>query len=67
MALEQKQVHDLAFMIVVAGLTCIFCLYHREIAKWIVGNLRGGGPRPPSHPLPGDDGLFLLRRRPRNT
>jgi hypothetical protein len=35
-------------------------------SKWLgpaIDDLFRGGPRPPSHPLPGDDSRFLTRRR----
>jgi hypothetical protein len=36
--------------------------YRREIAE-ALRNLFGGGPRtPPSHPLPSNDSLILMRR-----
>ena len=67
MALEQKQISDLAVMIVLSGgLTGVFYLYRREIAEWLIGNFRGGGPRPPSHPLPGNEGFIVRRRRRRD-
>jgi hypothetical protein len=62
MALDPKQ---LVFLAVVGVLTGVFILYRRKIADWLIGNLRGGGPRPPSHPLPGDDGFVVLRKRRR--
>jgi hypothetical protein len=55
---------ELALIIALAG---VFFVYRRQIADWLIENLRGGGPRPPSHPLPSDDGFILrnlrLRRR----
>jgi hypothetical protein len=55
---------ELALIIALAG---VFFVFRRQIADWLIEHLRGGGPRPPSHPLPGDDGhilrtLRLLRR-----
>ena len=35
-------------------------------AKWLgpaIDELFRGGPRPPNHPIPGDDSRFLTRRR----
>jgi hypothetical protein len=37
-------------------------------SRWIgpaIRDLFRGGPRPPSHPLPGDDSRILTRRRGR--
>jgi hypothetical protein len=51
------------FLAVIAVLTGVFILYRREIAEWLIGDRRGGGPRPPSHPLPGDDGFIVRRKR----
>jgi hypothetical protein len=62
MAIEPKQLIELALIAALAG---VLFLYRRKIAEWLIGNLRGGGPRPPSHPLPGDDGFILLRRKRR--
>ena len=59
---EPKQLIDLAVIIVLTG---ALRRYGRQIAEWLSGNLRGGGPRPPSHPLPGDDGVILRRRKRR--
>lgn len=33
------------------------------VAAEAIRDLFHGGPRPPSHPLPADDALLLLRRR----
>lgn len=52
---------DLALVVAFAS---IARLYRREIAEWLSVNLRGGGLRPPSHPLPAKDG-FILRGRKR--
>jgi hypothetical protein len=46
-------------LVLVALLAGVLSLYLAKIAAWLIENLRGGGPRPPSHPLPGDDGLIL--------
>lgn len=62
MAPEEKQIIKIALIVVLTG---VLWLFRRQIADWLIGNLRGGGPRPPSHPLPGDDGRILLRRRRR--
>ena len=41
--------------------------YRKEIAE-AIRNLWGGGPRnPPSHPLPANDSLLLLRHKIRRT
>jgi hypothetical protein len=60
MPLEPKQLIELALIVALAG---VLFLYRRKIADWLSGNLRGGGPRPPSHPLPGNDGFILRRKR----
>lgn len=57
--LETKQLLTLAIAIAGAGLMGV---YRREIAD-ALRNFRGGGPRPPSHPLPGDDGFVVGRKR----
>jgi hypothetical protein len=64
MPLEPKQLIEPALIAALAG---VLFLYRRTIAEWLIANLRGGGPRPPSHPLPGDDGFILLRKRRRAT
>jgi hypothetical protein len=51
---------NLAPVLVAVGLGI---LYRRKIADWLNENLRGGGPRPPSHPLPSGDGFILRRKR----
>jgi hypothetical protein len=56
---DEPELFTLAAVIVGTGL---FCLYAREIAD-AIRDLMGGGPRPPSHPLPADDGVIVLRRR----
>jgi len=61
---EPKQLIELAFIVALTG---VLFLYRRKIAGWLIGNLRGGGPRPPSHPLPGDDGFIVRRKRRRAT
>jgi hypothetical protein len=61
-ALDPQQ---LVFLAVIGVLTGVFILYRRKIADWLIGTLRGGGPRPPSHPLPGDVGFVVLRKRRR--
>jgi hypothetical protein len=57
--MELKQVIMLASA--VAGTGLLF-LYARQIGE-ALRNFRGGGPRPPSHPLPADDGVVVLRKR----
>jgi len=59
--MEMKQVITLASAI--AGTGLLF-LYSRQIGE-ALRNFRGGGPRPPSHPLPGDDGFIVRRKRRR--
>jgi hypothetical protein len=61
--MEPKQLITLASAIIGTGL---LFLYSRQIAE-ALRNLRGGGPRPPSHPLPADDGVVLLRKRRRRS
>ena len=60
--IEPKQLITLMSAIVGTGL---MCLYWREIAE-ALRNFRGGGPRPPTHPLPGNDGFILRRKRRRS-
>ncbi len=55
--LETRQVITLVSAAIGAGLLFLF---HRQIAE-AISNFRGGGPRPPSHPLPGMD-LRVVRR-----
>ena len=62
MPLEAKQFMELALIVALAG---VLFLYRRKISDWLIGNLRGGGSRPPSHPLPGDDSFILRRKRRR--
>jgi hypothetical protein len=65
MPLALKELINLALVLVGAGLVC---LYRREVAEALtegLRNFRGGGPRPPSHPLPGDDGFVVRRKRRR--
>jgi hypothetical protein len=59
-ALDPKQ---LVFLAVITVITGVIVIYRRKIADWLIGNLRGGGPRPPTHPLPGNDGFILRRKR----
>jgi hypothetical protein len=59
MAPEPKHLIELALIVALAGL---LFLYRRGIAESLAALLRGGGPRPPSHPLPADDGIILRRR-----
>jgi hypothetical protein len=56
---------QLVFLAIIGVITCLIVMYRRQIAEWLIGNLRGGGPRPPSHPLPGNDGFLVLRRKHR--
>lgn len=62
MTIEPKQLVTLAAALIGTG---AMCLYAREIGE-AIRNFRGGGPRPPSHPLPADDGFVLRRRRQRS-
>jgi hypothetical protein len=62
MVFEPKLLIDLAIMIALTGAVYF---YRRQIADWLIGNFRGGGPRPPSHPIPGNDGPILTQRRRR--
>jgi hypothetical protein len=59
--MEMKQVITLASAF--AGTGLLF-LYSRQIGE-ALRKFRGGGPRPPSHPLPGDDGFIVRRKRRR--
>jgi hypothetical protein len=59
--METKQLIQLASAIIGTGL---LFLYSRQIGE-ALRNFRGGGQRPPSHPLPGDDGFILRRKRRR--
>ncbi len=58
---ETKQ---LVTLILATTGTALMFLYWREILE-ALRNWRGGGPRPPSHPLPSNDELILTRRRRR--
>jgi hypothetical protein len=49
---------EMALMALIIALAGVFFVFRRQIADWLI-SLLGGGPRPPSHPLPGDDGLIL--------
>ncbi len=60
MTLDPKQ---LVFLAVVAVLTGLFVIYRRKIVEWLLENRWGGGPRPPSHPLPSNDATILRRKR----
>lgn len=55
---------QLVFLAVIGLTTALLIVFRRKIADWLIGNLRDGGPRPPSHPLPANDG-FILRRKKR--
>jgi len=50
-----------AAIMIPGGAIAFYC---HEILE-ALQNLRGGGPRPPSHPLPANDGAFLRRARRR--
>jgi hypothetical protein len=60
--LDPKQ---FVFLAVIAVSTDCLHSLPREITDRLIGNMRGGGPRPPSHPLPGDDGFIVRRKRRR--
>jgi hypothetical protein len=60
--MELKQIEVLIAAFVIPG--GALALYRREILE-AINNLRGGGPRTPSHPLPANDASLLLRRRRR--
>jgi hypothetical protein len=59
MAFETRELIQLAAVGSAAGL--VIC-YAKEIAE-ALARFRGGGPRPPTHPLPGNDAVLVLRRR----
>jgi hypothetical protein len=55
----------LTLALAVAGIT-LMSLYRRQVAEAIeeaLNHFRGGGPRPPTHPLPADDGLIVRRKK----
>ena len=55
-------VEQLGFVVFVAGFWML------GGAKWLgpaINELFRGGPRPPNHPIPGNDSRFLTRRRAR--
>lgn len=56
---------QLVFLAIISVVTGLLVFYRRRIADWLMGNLRGGGPKPPTHPLPSGDAFILLRRRRR--
>jgi hypothetical protein len=60
--LDSHELITLAITAVAAGL---ICLRRRQLADALneaFNNFRGG-PRPPSHPLPGDDAFIVRRKR----
>ena len=59
MPLQPQQIVCLAT--VLAG-SAAMVIYARQIRE-ALQNLRNGGPRPPSHPLPSNDSFILNRRR----
>lgn len=59
--LETNQLITLALVAIAAAL--IFSHWSQLVEA--LQNFRGGGPRPPSHPLPGDDRFIVLRKRRR--
>jgi hypothetical protein len=63
--METKQLITLASAIVGTGLLFLYSRQIGELLGEALRNFRGGGPRPPSHPLPGDDGLIVRRKRRR--
>ena len=62
MTLESTQVAYLAVTALMFALLGVLFLYRRQIAEWIIRNSPGGRPRPPSHPLPANDGFVVLRK-----
>jgi hypothetical protein len=52
------EIIDLLFILIIA-----LALLSWEKIGVAIQELARGGPRPPSHPLPGDDSKFLNRRR----
>ena len=63
--MSHDPIGQLEFLSVIGLTTGLLIVFRRKIADWLIGNLRGRGPRPPSHPLPANDG-FILRRRKRS-
>jgi hypothetical protein len=57
------ETRELITLALVAIAACLILLSWRQILE-ALDRFRGGGPRPPKHPLPGDDG-FIVRRKPR--
>jgi hypothetical protein len=51
-------------VLLVGGAGAALVWYSAQIAEAFKRDF-GGGPRPPSHPLPGDDRVIVLRRAQR--
>jgi len=56
------ETRELITLALVAIGACLIGLSWRQIVE-AVEQFRGGGPRPPTHPLPGDDGVIVRRKR----
>jgi hypothetical protein len=56
------ETRELITLALVAIGACLILLSWRQILE-ALERFRGGGPRPPTHPLPGGDGFILRRRR----
>ncbi len=63
--LEAKELITLASAIAGTGLLFLYSRQLGEVLGEALRNFRGGGPRPPSHPLPGNDGFIVRRKRRR--
>ncbi len=61
--MDLRQLAVFVAAIIVPG--AALALYWRQILE-AIENLGGGGPRTPSHPLPGNDGVIVLRKRRRD-
>jgi hypothetical protein len=59
MAFETRELIQLGAEAIAVGL---MLRYAKEIGE-ALARFRGGGPRPPDHPLPGNDAVLVLRRR----
>ncbi len=51
------------FVLVGAGLLLFHGKQVAEAVQEAISNFRGGGPKPPTHPLPANDSTLLTRRR----
>jgi hypothetical protein len=64
-----ENAHELVRLAIVAGAAVLLYLNHKRIREAIENfnnSFRGGGPRTPMHPSPGNDSAFLRRRRSKN-